>query len=59
MANQWRTQVTDVARAQHGQTTFVRSTAEAIRGGFGAHPPGNFYPLRLVLRLFLGDWHYQ
>ena len=45
--NQWRSQDIAVARAQHGHTTFVRTSvrsAEAYRGSGGILPP-EFYSL--------------
>ena len=53
---QWRSQDIAVARAQHGHTTFVRTSAqnaEAYRGARGHPPPENLgilQPLRSVLR---------
>ena len=49
---QWRSQDIAVARAQHGHTTFVRTSArsaEAYRGA-GGIPPQILQPPRSVLR---------
>ena len=48
--DQWRSQDIAVARAQHGHTTFVRTSsrsAEAYRGVWGNPPPKNLGILQL------------
>ena len=50
---QWHSQDIAYARAQHGHTTFVRTSAqsaEAFRGVWGHPPPKILQPSRSVLR---------